>query len=177
MMLRSVRCRVVRPLPLRVAFLAAAMFTLVQAPTVFAAVFDAFMFIDGLPGESTESAHKGWIDLASYGQDVNDQTCAKAVAIKFLDTASPGLAALAASGDKVPQVIVEAVKAGERPFLFFRATLNTARVASVGIVETEDGFLKEKVTFRPRQIVLEYIPQNASGGPGTPVTSTLNCKP
>jgi type VI secretion system secreted protein Hcp len=170
---RSVRCPVNRPRRPRIALLAA-VFTLVLAPAVFAAV-DAFMFIDDLPGESTDSGHKDWIDLASYGQDVSAQSCANAVAMKFLDTASPGLAALAATRDSVlPRVIVEVRKAGV-DFVFFRATLREVRVASVGLVETEDQ-LQEKVTFRPRQIFLEYTPQNATGGAGTTVTSTLNCR-
>jgi len=73
------------------------------------------------------------------------------------------VAALAATRDSVlPRVIVELRKAGLNNFVFFRATLREVRVASVGLVETDDQ-LQEKVTFRPRQIVLEYTPTRSEG--------------
>ena len=38
--------------------------------------FDAFLKIDGIPGESADAKHKDWIDVLSYGFGIQQPTSA-----------------------------------------------------------------------------------------------------
>lgn len=43
--------------------------------------FDAFLKIDGIPGESTDDKHKEWIEIASYRQGVSQPASATASSV------------------------------------------------------------------------------------------------
>ena len=40
--------------------------------------FDAFLKIDGIPGESTDSKHKDWIEVLSYSTGITQPTSGSA---------------------------------------------------------------------------------------------------
>lgn len=136
---------------------------------------DTFMKIDGLPGESTNAAHPGEIDLTGWSQTFGTRHCSRAVAIKRVDRASPGLIARAAANTLIPQVIVSMARAGGgRSQDFFRATLDLVTIERVEIAEQGDE-LVERVVLAPRSIRLEYRPPQADGSLGAPVATAIAC--
>ena len=76
---------------------------------------DAFLFIDGIPGDSVDSQHRDWIDLTSLNQNFEPGVgCAFTVA-KGFDSAGPLLWAAAAGGDTFPEMRIEIWGRGVRP--------------------------------------------------------------
>jgi type VI secretion system secreted protein Hcp len=170
--LRTVLAR--RVLPAVVTGLALAAATLPAS----AQPVDTFMKIDGLPGESTHRDHPGEIDLTGWSQTFGTRQCSRAVAVKRVDRASPGLIARAAANTLIPQVIVSMARAGGpgRSQDFFRATLDLVTIERVEIAEQGD-VLVERVVLAPRSIRLEYRPPQADGSLGAPVATAIACGP
>ena len=140
------------------------------------AEFDAFLNIPGLPGESTNERHLNEIVLVSYTQTAGTAACFRAIAIKNLDRASPGLALLAVTNRVIPSMTVTLTRAGETPFDAFVAVLENVVVGNVELVEVDGTPLPtERVTLRPRRATLTYNTQLPNGQPGTPVTTVINC--
>jgi type VI secretion system secreted protein Hcp len=139
---------------------------------------DTFMKIDGLPGESVNAAHPGEIELTGWSQTFGTRQCSRAVAVKRVDRASPGLIARAAANTLIPQVIVSMARSGGGRATqdFFRATLDLVTIERVEIAEQADE-LVERVVLAPRSIRLEYRPQAADGSLGAPVSTAIACTP
>jgi type VI secretion system secreted protein Hcp len=132
------------------------------------------MHIDGIVGDSQVRGHEGDIVLSSYSQSFGTRNCSRVVAVKFLDRASPALITRAAANTLIPSVIISISKAGERPLEFFKATLETVLIERVDVSDTS-GTLNEQLILKPRNIRIEYRPQNADGSAGTPIISTIEC--
>lgn len=132
------------------------------------------MRIDGLPGESTMASHPNEIVLTSYSQTFGTRNCSRVVATKSLDRASPGLIARAAGNVVIPQVVISMTKLGEKPFDFFRATLDQVTIERVELGEQGDSLFERNV-LAPRSIRIEYRGQNADGSLGTPIVTTIAC--
>jgi type VI secretion system secreted protein Hcp len=91
-------------------------------------VFDAFLKIDGISGESTDDKHKEWIEVASYNQAVHQPTSATASSVggasaervnigeftiaKQADKATPKLFDACCTGKHIKEVVVEVCRAG-----------------------------------------------------------------
>ncbi len=43
--------------------------------------FDAFLKIDGIPGESTDDKHKDWIEITSYSQAIHQPASSTASSV------------------------------------------------------------------------------------------------
>ena len=50
----------------RFGFLAAAALAISAVPAAALAAVDAFIWFDNVPGESSDAAHKGWIEVSSF---------------------------------------------------------------------------------------------------------------
>jgi len=90
--------------------------------------FDAFLKIEGIPGESTDAKHKDWIEILSYSHGVTQKgsgarsTAGGASAercdhedfsiTKALDKASPKLALFCSNGTHIKSVKIELCRAG-----------------------------------------------------------------
>jgi type VI secretion system secreted protein Hcp len=89
--------------------------------------FDAFLKVEGCPGESTDDKHKEWIEIISFSTGVTQPKAPTStsgsmsaeranfndfVVTKTLDKASPKLAEKCASGEHFKEVIVELCRAG-----------------------------------------------------------------
>ena len=141
-----------------------------------AADVQGFMKIPGLPGESQVRGHEDEIELFSYTQAAGTNACFKAIVVKGLDKASPGLALLAVTNQLVTPITVTLTKSGETPFDAFTAQLDNVVVGSVELTEVDGAPIPtERVTLRPRRATLTYRPQLADGRPGTPVVTIVNC--
>jgi type VI protein secretion system component Hcp len=144
--------------------------------TPAAAQIQGFMKFPNLPGESQVKGHEGDIDLVSYTQAAGANACFKAIVVKGLDKASPGLALLAVSNQVVTPVTITLTKAGEAAFDVFTALLENVVVGTVELVEFDGGPTPtERVTLRPRKATLTYRQQNPDGSPGVPTITVVNC--
>ena len=146
------------------------------APSLAAADVQGFMKIPGLPGESTNDRHAGEIDLVSYTQQAGTAACFKAIVVKGLDKASPGLALLAVTNQVVSPITITLSKSAAEPVDVFTATLENVVVGNVELVEVDGGPVPtERVTLRPRKATLSYRPQKADGSLDAPVVAVINC--
>ena len=108
--------------------------------------FDAFMKIDGIPGESTDSKYKDWISVLSYSHSItqtgsgarHDAGAASAgradhgpfTVTKNLDKASPKLAAAVSSGEHIPTITIALNRATKDKQKFMEITLSDVLVTS-----------------------------------------------
>jgi type VI protein secretion system component Hcp len=151
------------------------MLVVALAPSTAEAVVDAFMNFPGLPGEATARGHEGEIDVLSYTQTAGGGACFKAIVIKQLDKASPGLALLAVTNQLVSSVTINLDRAGDTPFNVLTVELENVVVGNVELVEFEGSLTTtERVTLRPRRAILTYRLQNPTGGV-TPFRTVINC--
>jgi type VI protein secretion system component Hcp len=134
------------------------------------------MKVDGVTGDSIDDRHQGWIDLVSYSQTIGTKACARIVALKSLDSASPGLVTYAATNQIIPSVTVEMIKNGKDQYVAFRAILEQVQIGQTELVEQELVAIAEKVVFLPRFVRLSFFPQRADGSPGAPITSVVTCQ-
>src|ERR1035437_1938100 len=90
--------------------------------------FDAFLKIDGIPGESTDDKHKDWIEIQSYSHGVQQSASSTAsssggasaervnfndlAVAKLVDKASPKLFEACCVGKHIKEVVIEVCRAG-----------------------------------------------------------------
>ena len=159
----------------RLAVVLVGMGLMAAAPAAMAQLL-TFMFIDGIPGESTLIDKRDWIELTGYSQSFGTSNCSRAVANKRIDRSSPLLISRAAANQLIPSVIVTMRKAGEAQRDFFIATLGQVLVDRIEVAD-QDGQLVERVVLAPQSITIQYFPQDPKGGLGTPVVSSVACNP
>lgn len=140
------------------------------------AAYDLYVFVEGTPGESTDSRHLDWIDASSYQSTVKyDPVLGKiwfdAVhMVKKLDRASLRLLSQAVTCARIPRVIFDFVESTGSMRSFLKITLNGARVkglASSGTSDNDNIGIPETVAFSFERITWEYFPVE-----GQPVTLT-----
>jgi len=153
--------------------------------------FDAFLKIDGIPGESQDAKHKGEIDVLSFQWGVAQSTTGGRSSgrptgradvqdftiMKFLDKASPLLFAAACHGDHISSAIFTLRKAGESPIDFYKVTLSDIVITNVSPNGTAGGEVTtpiEEVSFNSSRVEITFTPQDATGSPGQPVTTTCS---
>lgn len=144
--------------------------------TSSAVAVDVFMKMEGIPGDSTNSAHVNEIELTAYSQSFGEVNCSRAVAMKRIDRASPALIRQAVSGRFIPQVVISMQKGGESLIDFFVATLNDVHLDAVEITQQNDQLL-EKVVMTPAFITISYLPQKPDGSYDAAITTTVPCVP
>ena len=109
--------------------------------------FDAFIKIEGIPGESTDDAHADWIEVLSYSCGVSQPASGSASSgggasaeradfqdfsiVKALDKASPKLALACADGTHIGEIILELCRAGGDKVKYMEYKLGDAIVSSV----------------------------------------------
>jgi type VI secretion system Hcp family effector len=156
-----------------------ASFTLLSASAVQAqGAVETVMCIQGVEGESALKGYENCIVLNSFAQSLTPgrrgARC-EGMAMKLLDKASPLLWAAVATGTVYPEVKIVILRANDSSSLtpFFEAKLLNASVASMTV--GGEGQPQETVTLIPQAVSASYTPQAASGGSGTPVTTTVYC--
>jgi type VI secretion system secreted protein Hcp len=151
--------------------------------------FDAFMKISTIPGECTDDKHKDWIELLSfnYGMDqpTHSQTSAmgarSAVRVnvhetritKLIDFASPKLAGACCTGEHIPEVTIEACRAGGDKQKYLEIKMTNVLVGSVnsgGAAKGED-IPTEEVALNFGTINWTYIKLTNEGKPSGNVSS------
>jgi type VI secretion system secreted protein Hcp len=136
--------------------------------------FDAFLKIDGIPGESNDSKHKDEIEVLSFSFGISRQnergrpSIADFSIVKTVDTASPLLFDAACQGDSIKSALFTARKAGEKQQEFIKITFEEVIISSVqhsGAPGT-DGVPMESVSLDFRSLEMEVFKQKEDGSIG-----------
>ncbi len=114
---------------------------------------DAYLQIDGIKGESTDSEHKDWIDLLSYSPSIEAgppaSTSAAATAApvahqeisitKKVDAASPKLYEALHNGTHIPKVTIELMRAaGGAPVKYMTVEMDQVVISGVSATKPQD---------------------------------------
>ena len=146
-------------------------------PSRAAAQADTFMYIAGIPGESTDDAHKDWINVTSLTQEFDAASksasaCGAAVA-KAFDKAGPLLWLAAVTGQRLGEIRIEVISNGgdERQKLY-ELKISNARISTISSSPSE---LSESLQLVGDSATLTYFVQNANA-PSTGISAPLTCK-
>ena len=139
-------------------------------------MFDAFLKLSTIPGESTDSKHAEWIEIESFHWGVNQRAGAAGASalgghtggradfddmsvVKLIDKASPKLLLACAAGEHIPDVTIELCKAGGDKQKYLEIKMNDVVVSSYrpgGSAKSESVVPMEEVTLRCAKITWNY---------------------
>lgn len=151
----------------------------------------AFLKIEGIIGESTDSNHIGWIDVDRFEIDAAQPGSmhtgggggtakvrySDLTVFTHTDKATPTIFSYAASGRHIPNVTLAIHKAGGTQIEYLRISLQHAIVTYCGYNGSLSGSLIP-VTYRFQASVIkhQYWEQTESGIRGAEVSSTFDIK-
>jgi type VI secretion system secreted protein Hcp len=136
--------------------------------------FDAFLKIDGIPGESRDDKHKNEIDVLSFSFGISRKSArgrasiADFTIVKTVDSASPLLFDAACQGDTLKSALFSARKAGKEQQEFIKITFDQVIISSVqhsGAPGT-DSVPMESVSLDFQSLEMEVFKQNPDGSLG-----------
>ena len=150
---------------------------------------DMFLKIEGIDGESSDDAHKKWIELLSFSHGVSQpvtgasgtggRTGGRAdfqdfTITKTIDASTPDLNLHCANGKHIPKIEVELCLATEDKHVFMKYEMEDVIVSSISPGGTSDGGVKplETVSFAYGSIKWEYTPIDSAGSPGASADRT-----
>ncbi len=146
--------------------------------------FDAFLFIEGIPGESTDSKFTDQIEILSYSHGLSQPTTATASSVgggtsgrcnhndfsivKELDKASPILSQQCSEGKHIPEVTLTLCRAGGEKVPFMEYKMSDVVISSVspGGSSQGEGVPLEEVSFNYGKIEWTYTQQKRADGGG-----------
>lgn len=139
----------------------------------------AFMSVTAITGESSTPGFVGAFDIQDLqlsaqflgstttgGGAGSGKTVWSASAKLHVQKGSPELHLAAAAGTHLANVVLALANTAPSPFVFFRATLADAVIASIQTSVSRSDLPAETVTFTFSRIDLEYDQQNPDGTPG-----------
>jgi type VI secretion system secreted protein Hcp len=140
---------------------------------------DFFLKIEGIPGESADSKHKGEIDVLSYSFGASQTGSFSAGGgggagkVQFQDfhftmkisKASPKLFLACAGGDHIKSALLTGRKAGKEQQEFFTVKFTDILISSfqTGGAGGGDELPTEQISFNFTKMDLEYKEQKADG--------------
>ncbi|MEE8106479.1 MAG: type VI secretion system tube protein Hcp [Planctomycetota bacterium] len=147
--------------------------------------FDAFLRIEGIPGESTDDQHKDWIEILNYTHNIEQPASAtKSSAggagaervnhgvfkiVKELDKATPKLAEHCCTGKPLDEVVVSLNRAGGDKVEYMEYKMKQVIVTSLNPDGDPTGQASvpiERVGFDYGSIEWTYTAQKRSDGTG-----------
>jgi len=147
-----------------------------------ASSFDMFVQINGISGESKDSAHQDWIDALWFDSMVDhvhmeSGSCPKLSLriVKAIDKATPHLLLKCCTGDCISDIAIEFCITHDTKACFFKVELENARISSVQpILGTgSNGFYRlEAATMTFERITWTYTELDLSGNPGANIETT-----
>ena len=150
------------------------------------AAADWFLRLEQVQGESTDTKHKGEIDVLSWSWSVDPNPSANGLRAskpcvsdlsfsKAVDKATPQLIGNAASGMRIPRGTLVGRRTGakvEQEYL--RIELRDIVVSSFQTGSVGSAAPLETVSLSFETMVVEYRPQAVDGAPGTAATTTVS---
>lgn len=147
--------------------------------------FDAFIKIDGIPGESTDDKHKDWIEVISYDHHIEQPASSTASSVggataervnhgtfnflHQLDKATPKLLEACCTGKHIKEVTIEFCRAGGDKVKYMEIKLEQVLISAVsenGASSAESGFPAEAVSLSYGKIKWTYTQQKRADGAG-----------
>ena len=158
--------------------------------------FDAFLKIDGVPGESTDDKHKDWIEVLSFSHGATQPSSATASSAgggttervtfddltitKHIDKASAKLHELCASGKHLATVTLQLCRAGGDKLQYMEVKMEQVIISGVQATGTAasaaggagsgstapDNLPTEQVSFNFGKIKWTYTQQKRADGSG-----------
>ena len=135
-----------------------------------------FLQVEGIPGESTDSAHKDWIEAVSFTHEISSSASTTGggraggraqvgplVILKEIDKASPKLNVFCCNGAHIPNVVLSVCQASGSKPEFMRYTLGDAVVSAVSVTVDASGDPVEEVSFAFGRIEWVYTEIDSSG--------------
>jgi type VI secretion system secreted protein Hcp len=146
-------------------------------------MFDTFIKIDGMDGESQDSKHTNWIEVVSFSHSMRQPPSATVSSlggattgrveiddfhfVKGLDKASPKLYEACAKGTHIPTVTVEMCRAGGDKLCYMKVEMVDVIVSSVspsGNPKGDGDFPMETVALNPSKYTWTYTQQDRATG-------------
>lgn len=148
---------------------------------------DAFIWFEDIAGESQDEEYKGTIEVESFSWGVaNPATISSATGgagagkaqfqgFNFTtrtSKASPKLMLACASGQHIKKAQLFCRKAGGAPegLTFVKLLMEDVLISGYSMSGPGDEGPEEQITFVYGKLSFTYVPQNADGKAGTPVT-------
>jgi type VI secretion system secreted protein Hcp len=143
---------------------------------------DAYLQIDGIKGESADSARQGWIELTSANWGVVQPRSATAstagghtaercehhalTVTKLADLASPILMQHCSMGKTIPKARLEFMRAdGDgKPVKYYEVDLENVMIASITQSVHEGSILRDAIGLRFSRVKWKYTQQKIGGG-------------
>lgn len=143
---------------------------------------DVYLQIDGIKGESADSAHAGWIELtsaqwgvtqpksstASTGGGHTAERCEhRTLAVtKLADLASPLLMMWSSMGKTIPKAKLEFMRADGNgiPVRYYEIELENVLIASVDQAAHGVGIIQDSIGLRFSKVKWKYTQQKIGGG-------------
>jgi len=152
---------------------------------------DIFLKINGIDGESMDSAHKNEIEVLSWDWQILQESnmhmgsgggSGKATVkdmnfVHHVDRSSPNLMKFCLTGKHIPEAKLVVRKAGGNPLEYLKITMTDVVITNVQPMgsNTEER-VKEKVSLAFAKVKQEYTVQNQQGGSGGAVTAGYDIK-
>ena len=147
--------------------------------------FDAFLKVEGIPGESSDDKHKDWVEILSYSTGIAQKSSASAstgggasseradfqdfTIVKALDKASPKLALACADGTHIKEIALSLCRAGGDKVQYMEYKMTNCIVSSHipgGKTIGEETLPKEEISFNYGKIEWTYTQQKRADGSG-----------
>jgi len=148
-------------------------------------MFDAFLKIDGIPGESTDDKHKDWIEIldfhfgmeqpssatdSSAGGGTTERVNVDDFAIlKHLDKASPKIYELCCNGKHIKDVTFELCRAGGDKLKYMEVKMENVVISEArpgGKSQGTDALPSESISFNFAKVKWTYTQQKRADGSG-----------
>jgi type VI secretion system secreted protein Hcp len=145
--------------------------------------FDAFLKIDGIPGESTDDKHKNWIEVLSYHHGLTQPVSSTASSAggasaervnfgafsisKLVDKATPKLFEACCTGKHIKEITLEVCRSGDDKQKYLEIKMEQVLITSYSHAAKEDTkseFPAETVSFMPGKFSVTYNQQGRGDG-------------
>jgi type VI secretion system secreted protein Hcp len=143
--------------------------------------FDAFVKLDGIEGESTDSKHSGWIEVIQFNTGVSQMVSTTASSaggagaeradvrpfnfLKQVDSSSPKLFQACAAGTHFDKITITIYRAGgDIKVKFMEYELSNCIICDVSTDGGSKGFPAENVSINFGKIFITYVKQRRQGG-------------
>jgi type VI secretion system secreted protein Hcp len=156
-------------------------------PVPAASEVDMFLKLDGVDGESQDTAHKGEIQIDGFtlnavsGRDAFTNQAAGAVRMSHLtirakvDKSTPKLFTKITKNEKIPSAVLTCRKAGKEGFEYFKVTLSEVLVVKVQAGEGGGGVIPRcEFDLAYGKIEISAKEQTAGGPTSGPVVFVFN---
>ena len=158
------------------------------------ALFDAFLKLDGIKGESVDSRHKGEIDILSFSWGASQAAVQTPGGgggagkvhfqdiqfVKKIDAASPLLMLRCVSGEHIKEANFAVRKAGGEQLEYLKVKLTDVLLSSYkehGNTQKGDETPLEQISLNFSKVEYEYQPQGADGkARGGPIVAGWDVK-